>query len=98
MKNAQLRYTINHYLDQLSGDRLRLVADFLNFLVHTEPQKQTQAIEANDFRPPSGGSLLNHTETWEGSDFEDCLGTVYETRSQLQIWGMYGLDWHPGKA
>ena len=36
-----------------------------------------------DFRPPSGGSLLNHTETWEGSDVEDCLETVYKTCSQL---------------
>ena len=84
MNNIQLRQTINHYLDQLSGDRLRLVADFLNFLVHTEHKAQSQATESADFRPPSGGSLLSHTETWEGSDFEDCLETVYETRSQIQ--------------
>jgi hypothetical protein len=84
MNSTQLRQTINHYLDQLSGDRLRLVADFLNFLVHTEHNDQPQVTESADFRPPSGGSLLSHTETWEGSDFEDCLETVYETRSQIQ--------------
>ncbi len=83
MNSAQLRQTINHYLDQLSSDRLRLVADFLNFLVHTEHKDQLQVTESADFRPPSGGSLLSHTETWEDSDFEECLKTVYETRSQL---------------
>jgi hypothetical protein len=75
MNNTQLRQTINLYLDQLSSDRLRLVADFLNFLVHTEHKAQPQIIESADFRPPSGGSLLSHTETWEGSDFEECLET-----------------------
>lgn len=73
MNRTQLRQAINHYLDQLSSDRLRLVADFLNFLVHIEHKAQPQVTEANDFRPPSGGSLLSHTETWEGSDFEACL-------------------------
>lgn len=89
MNNGQLRYTINRYLDQLSGDRLRLVADFLNFLVHTEHvhtehKDQPQVAESADFRPSSGGSLLSHTETWEGPDFEDCLETVYETRSHIE--------------
>jgi len=84
MNSIQLRQTINHYLDQLSSDRLRLVADFLKFLVHTEQADHTETTDASDFRPPSGGSLLSHTETWEGSDFEECLETVYETRSQLQ--------------
>lgn len=84
MNTSQLRHTINHYLDQLSADRLRLVADFLNFLVHTEPQAQFPATGNTDFRPPSENSLLSHTETWEGDDFEDCLDAVYETRSQIQ--------------
>lgn len=84
MNTNQLRHAINHYLDQLSADRLRLVADFLNFLVHAEHQDQHQAMQDIDFRPPSGGSLLGHTEIWEGDDFEDCLDVVYETRSQIQ--------------
>lgn len=81
MNNPQLRQTINHYLDRLSSDRLRLVADFLKFLVHTEHEEHTEASDNSDFRPSSGGSLLSHTESWAGSDFEECLETVYETRS-----------------
>lgn len=33
--------------------------------------------------PPFGDSLLSHTETWEGADFEGCLETVIATRSQI---------------
>ncbi|WP_017297106.1 hypothetical protein [Nodosilinea nodulosa] len=84
MNNSQLRQAINHYLDRLSGDRLRLISDFLNFLVHAEQKDQPQIAESTDFRYPSGDSILSHTETWEGSDFEGCLETVYETRSQIQ--------------
>ena len=84
MDNAQLRQTIQQQIEHLSGERLRLVVDFLNFLIQTEPQEPSPATETADFRPPAGSSLLSHTETWEGSDFEDCLETVIETRSQLQ--------------
>ncbi|MET0030759.1 MAG: hypothetical protein ABWU14_04625 [Limnospira maxima] len=56
-----------------------------NFLVHTEHQSQHQSTGNTDFRPPSGNSLLSHTETWEGDDFEECLENVCETRSQIQI-------------
>lgn len=62
MNPSQLRHTINHYLGQLSSDRLHLVADFLIFLVCTEHQDQPQTTENTDFRPPSGSSLLSHTE------------------------------------
>ncbi len=81
MNVIQLRQTINQYLDQLSGERLRLVADFINFLVHQERQDQPSD---DDFRPTANSSLLENTETWVGDDFEDCLQTVYETRSQIQ--------------
>ncbi|MEM9009088.1 MAG: hypothetical protein AAGE59_36980 [Cyanobacteria bacterium P01_F01_bin.86] len=81
MNAIQLRQTINQYLDQLSSERLRLVADFINFLVHQERQEQPSD---DDFRPATNSSLLETTETWAGDDFEDCLQTVYETRSQIQ--------------
>lgn len=84
MDNAQLRQTIQQQLEHLSSDRLRLVVDFLNFLIQTERQEPPTMTETDNFRPPAGRSLLSHTETWEGSDFEDCLETVIETRSQLQ--------------
>ncbi|MBX2862537.1 MAG: hypothetical protein KTR27_03210 [Leptolyngbyaceae cyanobacterium MAG.088] len=82
MNAIQLRQTINQYLDQLSGERLRLVADFINFLVHQEQQEPPS--DDDDFRPAANDSLLENTETWAGDDFEDCLQTVYETRSQIQ--------------
>ncbi len=84
MNTIQLRQTINHYLDQLACARLRLVADFLKFLVHTEHEEQTEILKTSDFRSPSGGLLLSNTETWEGSDVEECLETVYETRSPIK--------------
>ncbi|MEO0350548.1 MAG: hypothetical protein AAF282_10935 [Cyanobacteria bacterium P01_A01_bin.15] len=81
MNAIQLRQTINQYLDQLSGERLRLVADFINFLVQQERQGQPSD---DDFRPAENSSLLENTDIWAGDDFEDCLQTVYETRSQIQ--------------
>ena len=48
------------------------------------PQEElAQTPDTNDFRPPATSSHLSKTDTWEGSDFEDCLETVMETRSQL---------------
>ncbi|MCM1982072.1 hypothetical protein [Lyngbya confervoides] len=86
MNTTQLRQIIDHYLDQLSSDRLRLVVDFISFLVQKEHREQpnTNDEDTNDYRPPNRGSLLRHTMTWQGDDFEDCLQTVYETRSQIQ--------------
>ena len=85
MNTLQLRQTINQALDQLSSDRLRLVADFITFLVQKQQQEQSQSIEpaSSEVQRPARHSLLSHTETWEGDDFEDCLQTVYETRSHI---------------
>jgi hypothetical protein len=89
MDTTQLRQEINHQLDQLSSDRLRLVADFIGYLAQKEQHERNTSAPSdtqppNNYRPSAGGSLLNHTETWAGEDFEECLQTVYETRSQLQ--------------
>lgn len=83
MTPTQLRQTINQYLDQLSGERLRLVADFVNFLAQQERQARS-AFNDSDVRPPADSALLSNTVTWAGNDFEECLETVYETRSQIQ--------------
>lgn len=37
------------------------------------------------FRAASGRSLLRHAGTWEGSDLEECLLTVYATRGQVKL-------------
>ena len=48
------------------------------------PRKHSaQPPDTDNFRPPINSSLLSNTDTWEGSDFEDCLETVMEIRSQL---------------
>lgn len=84
MDAAQLRQTIQQQLEQLSSDRLRTVADFISFLNQREAnEKAEQQPNASNFRPPTQ-SLLNQTQTWVGDDFEDCLETVYQSRSPLQ--------------
>lgn len=44
-----------------------------------------QPPDTNDFRPPATSSLLSNTDTWEGSDFEDCLKTVMENHSYIAL-------------
>ena len=36
-------------------------------------------------RPASGRSLLRHAGTWQGDDFEDCLQSVYDSRSEAEF-------------
>ena len=36
-------------------------------------------------RPRSGKSILRHAGKWQGDDFEDCLQSVYDTRSEAQF-------------
>ena len=36
-------------------------------------------------RPRSGKSILRHTGTWKGEDFEGCLKTVYDNRSEIEF-------------
>lgn len=36
-------------------------------------------------RPGSGRSILRHAGKWQGDDFEDCLQSVYDTRSEAQF-------------
>ncbi len=40
---------------------------------------------SSNLRSASGKSLLRHAGTWEGDDFEECLESVYENRSQINI-------------
>lgn len=36
-------------------------------------------------RKSSGKSILQHAETWESNDVEDCLQAVYDNRSEIRI-------------
>jgi hypothetical protein len=51
MDTAQLKQTIKQQIEVLSGDRLRLVVDFLNFLIQTEQQEQPPTSDTSGFRP-----------------------------------------------
>lgn len=46
------------------------------------------SIPGQDAQPILRGSkakdLIQFAGTWEGDDFEDCLGLVYQTRSQIE--------------
>lgn len=70
MSAAEYRQQIEDSLNQLSDEELRLVAKFIASLAQKESQQES--------------SLLSQSQTWEGEDFEDCLQTLYQTRSQIQ--------------
>lgn len=36
-------------------------------------------------RPGSERSILSHAGKWQGDDFEECLQSVYDTRSEAQF-------------
>ncbi len=36
-------------------------------------------------RPASGQSIFRHAGQWEGDDFEDCLQSVYDDRSEAKF-------------
>jgi hypothetical protein len=84
MNPSQLRQTIQQQIAQLPSSYLQIFIDFLNLLLQKESPTPPHPPATTDFRPPSHSSLLSHTESWEGDDFESCLETVIETRSQLQ--------------
>ena len=44
MNNTEVRQQINQYLDELSSERLQLVADFLAYLAHKESEDATQEL------------------------------------------------------
>ncbi len=44
MNNTAIRQQINQYLDELSSERLELVADFLAYLAEKESEETTQEL------------------------------------------------------
>jgi hypothetical protein len=50
----------------------------LNFL-------KTLLKEPSALRPGSGRSILRHAGKWQGDDFEDCLQSVYASRSEAKF-------------
>lgn len=58
---------------EFAGRQVRLI--ILPEVPETPPDKSHSTAE----------SLLKYARTWEGEDFEECLGMVYDTRSPLEF-------------
>lgn len=58
---------------ELAGRRVRLIV--LPEVPQTPPDQSYSTAQ----------SLLQYARTWEGEDFEECLGMVYDTRSPLEF-------------
>jgi hypothetical protein len=41
--------------------------------------------EPSALRPGSGQSILRHAGRWEGDDFEECLQSIYASRSEAKF-------------
>lgn len=106
MTLSNARTQLNQKLDQLPPGILKVVTEFVDFLLyrhsqasessknivlekdsstetHKEFKDRSQQIDDKNIRRAQG-SLLDNTETWVGDDFEECLQSVYDTRSQIR--------------
>lgn len=73
-----------------------LLAETLNYLRYlkaTQPHKaptSSQPIpKKTNSKASTGGSLLKHLEaigSWQGDDLEECLASVYATRSKSKFY------------
>ncbi|MEH2074299.1 MAG: hypothetical protein V7K57_07880 [Nostoc sp.] len=59
--------------------------DKLESILLNDPIETSSDREQLTYRPASGRSILRHTGTWEGNDFEECLQAVYANRGQAKI-------------
>jgi hypothetical protein len=46
---------------------------------------KTRLQAESSLRHGSGRSFLRHARKWQGDDFEECLQSVYDTRSKIQF-------------
>lgn len=100
MTASNTRSQLNQKLDQLPPEILQTVVDFVDFLLHRhsqdfndvdegatdlDPSNQLSKSKADsNIRPAKGNRLLELEGGWEGDDFEECLQSVYDTRSQIK--------------
>ncbi len=86
MTYPELRQKIEQQLAQLPPDQLSKVSDFLDSLqskstISQRPLRRLPPIK----RGTKAGDLLKFAGTWQGNDLEECLRSVYETRSKAQF-------------
>ena len=75
-------------LENTSETLMEEVLDFLLFIKsrHEESEMtETKSTVSISYRPASGESLLRHAGGWSGDDLTDCLESVYESRSNINI-------------
>jgi hypothetical protein len=88
--DSDTRQKVLHEVAQLPSDQLALVANFLEFL-HFQRSgiPTTQTAPSIDDQPTLTGStvadLLPFAGTWQGDDFEECLQSVYDSRSPAEF-------------
>lgn len=95
MTPADLRQKLHRQIDQLPSNLLTLAVEFLEFLKHRQdarsntssPALKTELSGASKpvLTDSTGSDLLRFSGTWHGDDFEECLESVYETRSSTEL-------------
>ncbi len=90
MTDSDTRQKVLHEVAQLPSDQLALVANFLEFLHFQRSRIPTaQTALPIDDQPTLTGStvadLLPFAGTWQGDDFEECLQSVYDSRSPAEF-------------
>ncbi len=86
MNKTQLRQKISSQLNNLSPERLALVSEFLDSLEATEPTQTSSLKKMPSLkRGKTAKDLLKFAGNWQGNDLEECLNSVYETRSKTQF-------------
>lgn len=94
MTPTEIRQELHQQIDQLPSDLLLLVVEFLEFLKFKRAKGPDSSaslldldIEAGEpvLTGSTGADLMQFAGTWQGDDFEDCLQSVYETRSPAEF-------------
>jgi hypothetical protein len=108
MTVSDARAQLNQKLDQLPPGILKVVTEFVDFLLYRHKQssslaedlkpnletdssiygsnalaKRAKGIKDGNIRPAKG-NILDNKGGWKGDDFEECLQSVYDTRSQIK--------------
>lgn len=71
--------------EEIMANSAQLAGCSVRVTVLSHPTQSQSSEKDLLFRPASGRSLLRHAGTWAGNDFEECLESVYETRSPLEF-------------
>ena len=80
-KNLEIATEIREKLEPNTEYEIIFSEDEIIFKKVISLEKKTSSL----LREGSGKSILRHAGTWKGDDFQECLKTVYDNRSQIEI-------------